>query len=480
MTNDQNPAYPAPLGVQPQPQPQPLPVAQAPVPGQLPVYHLPDESAVAEAYRAHKEQTREYGSGEVGPQYVKWPGPTGQTRWDASVPHNFEASVYVYILPPWAPGKGIFLSVRSHFWKSQTSPGGTSIGCPGSDQCLICQAKDAAMHHPDPQIVEKAKNFGRVRIQYLYNVVNLTDLAAHQGKDGVMRPHILGAGSWMHKQLGDIVEDKKGAINIVDPMRGRAIRLKKRKTGREMVDVEYAAIAQDAAPLDPGFYPCLQNIWDLEKLVRTPDVASMSRAVQDMGLPSPGPLSGLGPQVAPAAPFQNPYSAQIGQVGQSQAPVYMPPPADPYGALGLGVQPAPVQQQVWNQPPPMAPAPAPVAPPAMSVPPPVQSAPVQQTGYQPQPGQVPVPPSVVAQAPAAVAEQVIPPAPAIMVPVAAPLAPTRDPVVQTSVAKPPCFGRHNATDRVCQECPGQLKNECMVQPVAQDLAQLQGQLSGQS
>ncbi|OGO08176.1 MAG: hypothetical protein A2Y61_00395 [Chloroflexi bacterium RBG_13_60_13] len=453
---------------------QPQPTTTAPTPGaggQVPQYHLPDDSAVAQAYQQHAQEAASWGQGS-GPQYVKWVGPAGQTRWDASVPAGYEASVYVYILPPWAAGKGIFNATRSHFWKSMTSPSGTSIGCPGSDRCLICQAREVAMRHPDPQMVERAKQFGRVRSQFLYNVVLLDNPNGHFGQDGLMRPFILGAGSLLHKALGDIIEDKRGAINVVDPMRGRPIRLKRRKTGPQMMDVEYSAIAQDPMPLDPGFYPCLQNIWDLEKLDRQPDMEAMTKAVQDMGLPMPGMAPLAPPQMAP---FANPY--QPGQVGRPSSPVYMPSPADPYDFPGPQAQ-----QPAWGPmvQPPAWQVPTPPPPPAMT-PPPVQSAPMPQTTYWPQAGQVPapMPPGPPVPAPQSWPAQGIPPAPPITAPYQAGAQPVRQPVAQAPMTRPPCFGRYNAQDRMCQGCPDQLKGECANQPGQQALGDLQNQLAGQ-
>lgn len=506
MSNGQYPPGPFPGQVpnpyptqQPQPaQPQQgwggaVPPAPAPVPGQggfpsasqppggqLPQYHLPDDQAVLQAYQQHREAVANFGSGDgSGPQYVKFLDPQGGTNWSIAQP-GWESSLYVYFLPPWGPGKNIFRTVKSHFWKSYANPRGTSIGCPGPETCLICQAREAAASSMDPAVQKRAKDFGRTRTQHLYNVVILDNPNGHFGKDGLMKPFILGAGMNLHKAIGDIIEDKHGAINVVDPMRGRPIRLKKTKTGPAMMDVAYAAIAQDPAPLPPQFYPALQNVWDLDKQDRMPQHEDMVKAVQEMGLPLPlgmnQPAGGY--QQAPAPANPNPYQ---GAVGGPQAPVYMPPPADPYEFP---------PQDAYSQPAPQPPVQQSWAPPSMATPPPVSSTPQGAPQAPPAAPAIPTqsppwgsPPQAVSGGP----QGQIPPAPAVTQPNLS-AQPVRQPIQAQAQGRPPCFGKHNAQDRMCQGCPDALKNECVAQmgqqqapaqePQAQDLAQLQAQLTG--
>ena len=500
-----------------------MPAQPQPQPGGVPQYHMPNDADVLAAYHHHRQEAANWGSGGDRIPFVKWPGPQGQTKWDKTVPIGYEASVYAYILPPWGPGKNIFRIVRSHFWKSYNSPNGTSVGCPGSAQCLICQAKEAALNTADPNLQKRAKEFGRVRTQYLYNVVLLDNPNGHFGQDGQMRPFVLGSGAFLHKAIGDIVEDKKGALNVVDPMRGRPIRMKRNKNGPNDMDIQYAAIAQDPSPMPSHFYPCLQNIWDLDKLDKQPTMDDMVKAVQDMGLPLPAgmptvqpqafptqafPTQGFQPAPAPAQP--NPYPQPQIPVGDPQATTYMPPPADPYEfpprepvvqttqmypaqvptqpmpapvpppvqaqpqypvnptPAQMPTQPAPMQQPVYPVPT-QQPIQQPIqtAPPAqMPVPPPVTSQPAPQQPVQvPQPTQaIPAPPPpgtvVPQQAPAAPQGQ-IPPAPPVTAPPQVAQQPVRQPVAaQQPTTRPPCFGKPNPQDRTCLECPDQLKAEC--------------------
>jgi hypothetical protein len=500
----QAPAQPYPMQQAPA---QPYHMQQAPAqPGAgaavaLPQYNLPDEAAVLQAYKAHAQEVASWGSGGDRAQFVKWPGPQGQLKWDRSVPAGYEFSWIIYILPPWAPGKNIFRMVRSHFWKSYANPKGRSVGCPGSDSCLICQAREAAMAHPDPQVQDRGKTWGKVRTQWLYNVVLLENINAHFGQDGQFRPIILGAGAKLHKALGDIVNDKKGAINVVDPMRGRPIRIIRRKTGNEDRDIEYNALAQDATPLPSQFYAAIQNLHDLDKQDWQPKYEDMLKAIQEMGLPMPNNLGAPSappqqfyqPQPQPPAPSPypvqaaaSPYPAQYPAAQPAQpAPPYYPPEADPYAFPGPGPQPqapAPVQMAPgWQQP-------APSAPPMQST--------AQETAYAPQPGQgvpAPPPPGVQpAQAVQAAPQGAIPPAPAVTAPpgVAQPqpaAQPVRQPVQAQPTTRPPCFGGYNPADHTCQGCPEGLRQECVAQAgqpaqpaaqPAQDLNQLQAKLTG--
>lgn len=501
--------------------------------GQVPAYHLPDESLVAQAYQAHKLETASWGQGGDRPQYVKWPGPQGQLKWDGSVPPGYEVSLYVYILPPWAPGKNIFKTVRSHFWKSFQNPMGTSIGCPGNDTCLICQAREAGMSHPDPRVQDRAKNFGKVRTQHLYNVVLLDNPNGHWGQDGRMHPFILGAGAFLHKAIGDIIDDKQGAINVVDPTRGRPLRLKRAKTGPNEMNVQYSAIAQDPAPLPTVFYPCLQAIHDLDAQDRQPSMGEMMKAVQEMGLPLPPGMSSSGYQAAPIPPGSSPYSMGQPQVGNPSAPMYMPPPADPYEfpprdvAFGPGPGPGPgpgfnpmagsgpMQSSPWS---------VTGSPVGGGVPPPPLVSTPQETNYMAQPGRNAAP-----QSPSQASS--ISPSPhdaplgntcgdtpptggdGKTTPVGIPTPPPVNPFLPSqsqvsaglsapspspsspspsnvSSGVPPCFGRYNSGDRTCASCVDQIRGACIAQSgqvsssqsqepqVSQDLAQLQRQLSG--
>lgn len=439
------PGMPVP-GYVPQPQAQPPAMPQQPVapqpatPMPMPAVNPVDESMLQDAYTQHKAATTSGGS-----QFLSFPGPQGQKRWDGTVPVGYESTVVVHIANPWAPGANIFHPTRSHFWKSQTKPQGQSIGCPGPETCLICKAKEAAMMQADEMLRQRAKDAGRVRTRFMYNVFALESPQTHYDVQGVMRPFILQAGMVLHAAIGDIIE-ARGAMRIVDPQHGRPLRLKKKKTGPRELDVEYSLVDLDPAPLPPDFFPAMQNLWNLSDMDKLPEHASMMTAVLDMGLPIPGSA----PTVAPTGPMTPPMPAYANPHAQPVQPAYVPP--------------TPIQTE----------------PPANLAPPPVQSTPTGNQ-YSPQPSQptVPVAPPV--------APQVV--APGVPTP-----PPVRQPVVQQAQGRADgrdkCFGKFDGTSNFCKECPPDLQPQCMAQsaptveqpkvPQAgqQTVEQLQSQLQG--
>lgn len=520
---------PPPMGMPPQP-PGAMPMQGMPpqAAGPLPSYYIPDEQTVQAGYQVARDSLARMSDGGQRAQFVKFLGPTGETKW-ASVHPGYVANLPVYILParpaqPGQPPSNIYIESASHFWKSMSRPQGMTIQCPGPDKCLICAARQAGLAHPDPQVQKRAKDFARVRTQYLYQVVLLQYPAAHLGKDGVMRPQILGAGKKLHTAIGDLIKNR-GIARIVDPMHGRPIMLKKAKTGREERDVDYGALDLEPAPLPQMFYPALQNMFDLHEFVKPPSQEDMMRAVQDMGLPMPGmPQQSAMFQPAPVAPWANPYQQPQQpmqfQGFQPQMGMQSPPPVASGFQMPLGPPPVPTpayqppgdpmefppQQSAMPPPPPppMGPmggfVPSQVTagqayvqqPPVNLAPPPVVSQPQAQPAYTMQPAN-PMQPQVAQPMP-----QGIPPPPAV--PMAAPvLSNAADTPHQITVPVPPgslsggrdkCFGKHNPVDVWCQQCPDWIKGQCLpMTPAAvpvsgpapmvdAKLQQLQQQLSG--
>lgn len=542
----QQPGYPAQMVQQPgYPMAQPIYGAPggavqppAPAPGG---FYIPEEAAILEDYRQAREKLGSFGPKAV---FVKWLGPQGQTKWrDVNV--GYASTIPVYILPapqpqPGQPPTGFFLEVPTHFWKSAAHPQGKQIGCPG-DGCLICAAREAGLGHPDPQVQKRAKEFGRTRTQYFYQVVMLQYPQAHMMEDGKMRPHILAATRSLHAAIGEVVQ-ARGIAKIIDPTNGRPVMLRKTKTGKQDRDVEYHAIDGEPMPLPSVFYPVLQNLWNLREFLMIPSQQDMMMAVQEMALPMPGQQFNPAPQApwpnphqAPQQftgfqPMQQPLSFQGGQGGYpNQTPGYLPqpqgqlqylPPGDPYqfpppeeGGYGApqGLMPQP--------PPPMTPMPAqqfqyaqPQAQPQVMGPPPVTSSPVGSapppTSYMPQQGfagQVQQPPPMnqaaqnvaVGPPPAPSGVQMPPPvqmgAPMPQVASTAPRALSIPVQGVLPDARERCFGKFDRTgmDPACATCPEWIKTQCTAQtPMAgsvqptqaqtpEKLQQLQAQLVGQ-
>ena len=284
-----NQGFPGPQNAQPAP----MQYNQAPAGGMAPPpCYLPDDKATAELYRQHAVESASMGPGG-GAQYVKWPGPGG-APWDANVRAPFESTVTVRIAPAFGPTHNFFVASTTHFWKSNRKPRGASMNCPGPATCLICQAREAAMAASggDPAAQTRIKDMARPRHQYLYNVILVENYQGHFGKDGVMRPFILSAGAGLHRAIGDIIEGRGGASQVIPYQMGRPLKIKRKKTGPYPMDIDYSVLDMDPIPLDQAFWPALSNLWDLTELTKAPDQATMLAAVQDLGLsvapPGPG------------------------------------------------------------------------------------------------------------------------------------------------------------------------------------------------
>ena len=432
-------------------------------------FYMPPEEEVHRRYQETKQKP--YDLGRNRNLFVKFLGPQGQTRWNNAVPIGYEASLVLRILPPPNPSPAnptphIFLEQKTHFWKSAAHPQGSQIGCAGKDRCAVCRAREAGLAHPDPQVQKRAKEFGRVKTNFLYQVAMVQYPQAHFGEDGVMRPLILSAGSKLHSSLGELVHGR-GFAKIVHPTAGRDLSVKKKKVGSNDMDVEYGVLDLDPAPIPPTFYPLLSNLLDLHEFIREASEQEQLAAVAEMQLPMPGQAQSTAAyNPMPQAPYGNPYQAAASAPafqGYPPAPVsppayqsqYLPP------AYNLPPSPAPAVFQGFEGPPS----------------PPVSSQPAAMS-YKPLPG-----------APGgAIPEQVVPAVPPVDANTPRRLVgPVRDPLPGGREA---CFGKFSPADRYCVECPEWIKSQCVpvsgLAPQASapgsetKLDQLQAQLMGQN
>jgi hypothetical protein len=427
-----------------------------------PVCHAIDDSALEAQYNQAKAEM-----GRGGISYLKIMGPQGQTKWDSGVPIGYEGYANVHICGPWAAGKPIFVRKKKYFWRSHSKPKGTSIIVPEGDD-PIAKAMELASSSSDPAIQTFIKNYGKPRTNYVYNVLNLDNLQLHIGQDGVMRPLILDEGKQLHTAIGGVFKNAAGASNIVDYQHGRPVRLVRKKTGPNNMDIEWDAFhSMNPAPVPQEFWPALQNLWDLEKFVKVPTLDEIQQAILDMGLPVPTTTQmqvpqGYNPSAAP--PHGNPYDAsrqtQMPTPNMApQPPVFGPPPTmapPPVYSQGQAPMPAPVAQVSGNPP----------APPPGLNPPPVTSGalPLGPTASM-------APPPPLPQATGQFPTLTLPLAPGTILP----------------EERQRCFGKFNQTDNFCIQCPDWVKNQCMPQssqqqappPVDGGLAALQAQMQGQ-
>jgi hypothetical protein len=450
-----------------QPYGQPQPMGQ-PMPGALPPCHAIDDEAMAAAYRKTKEEMQRGGGGA---NFLKVLGPQGQTKWDHSVPIGYEGKVNVHICRPWAPNRPLYQVKRSYFWKSRSKPQGASITVT-EGQDLIAQAMELGKESSDPAVRKFVDDFGRARTNYLYNVLWLDNPQAHYGADGLMRPFILDAGKQLHAAIGDVFSNAEGASAIVDYEAGRPVRILRRKTGPQPMDIEWAASAAlNASPVPQPFWAALHNLWNLDEFVKGASVEDVQKAILEMGLPMPGQQGAVQVQVPqaypPPAQPQYPPPAQP-QYQPPAQPQYQPPAQPQYQPMQPQGYPPPAQ--------PMQPQYAPAPPPVTSSGGPV----VASAGPPPVPmGPNPGVAANAAQAASLDASEVSSPVPqgthlveGMQIPFPVPQG------VTFGNLRERCFGQHSTEDNFCRQCEGWIRDQCVrVTPQAgTGLQQLQAQM----
>ncbi len=246
----------------------------------------------------------------------------------------------------------------------------------------------------DASLIQRAKDWGKIKRKFLYNVILLDNPQAHLGQDGLPRPLILDAGPMLQPQIVDLIKQLNGATNLVDYQIGRPLRLTKKKTGMNDMDVEYSinvANLNGAEPLPPQFYAMTHNLWDLKKIAQVSTPEQIQKAIMEMGLPMPNGGAPPAFQQQPQPAYPSPYPPQSGYPPAAGAPGYPPPAPGGYPPPGY--------------PPPAAPPPAypPQQPAYPGYPPQQQQAPVyppQQPAYPPPvPGGYPPPAGPMMQPP---------------------------------------------------------------------------------
>jgi hypothetical protein len=354
-----NPYQQAPI---PQQVPQGFPQQQYPnqqmqqFSAQMPAYNRPDATQVMQSYQEHKMSM---GRGGSAYNFVKFLGPNNESRWEnASVPIGYQSVIRSYLLPPWAPGKYFFAIATSHFWKSVSKPQGASLGCPGAENCKICQVARLAIESPDPVTQKRAKDWGSVNTNFLYQIA-LLDTPQIHFSNGQAQPSILRAGATLHKAIGNLLEER--SVNICDPQLGRPIRIKKTKTGPGKFDVEYSCIDEDPQPLPQQLWGLLNNLIDLESVFKNPTEEEMQNAIMDMGLgnigggyiqqPQPYVLqSAVPPMPQSLSNNPNPIPQQVNPMPNLVPPQSInPPPISSTTYSGPQYYPQPSQQNTGTQ-----------------------------------------------------------------------------------------------------------------------------------
>lgn len=455
----QAPAYPqqqAPQGYAPAPyQGQPPPQqAQAPVPppvasniGAPASYYVGSPEEVERQMEQRQRDEQRGGGSRKG--YLRIPGPDGSSSWE-SAQSGYKGHVDVYLMPPSVQGVGEYVDSGSHFWKSAaTGWKPKSLTCVNEDTCKVCLGRRWTYKtggRPDSAANRRNK--------YLYQVAALGTqhgpIAPHehidtddQERPNLMKPFLMEVPKKLHVAIQELIKDRIRDGLLYDPVNGRPIRLMRKKTGPEAMNVEYSVMDLNKAPLPQEYAPVLSALYDLRTIAQEPDEATQYQAAEDIGVPLMAalgqPLQGPPPvqqgqpgayQQGHQAPGQSPYQAAPPPTyqPQQQAPQAYPPQPQAYQPQ----QQAPAYQQAPpSYPPQQQAAPPPPAQPS------VLPQPTAPTNYEPQAsGQAaPVgpPPVVQGPPPSPSSGTVAPPPP----PPGASVAPPPPPPGAGAVAAPP-------------------------------------------
>ena len=331
----------------------------------MPQVHMPDDSLVQAAYtKALEEQARiaRARAGGGGSSDVVWwkpLGPNGESKWD-QVPVGYEATAIVWLCPPSGPGKMPYVEEASHFYRSREKPGGTGITCMAPEgQCFVCESRNSLFKTNLESDVQLAQSTGKRSRRAIYSLILLESYQDHFTPEGTMKPVVFRAPGGLHDDILSKLQTK-GSMRIMDPQHGRPLVIKKRKTGKSNMDVEWSVDDLDPQPLDPAFYPVLSNLYDLDKFVKNPSAADQLEAIQSMGFPIPQGIHEAVQAEAANAAAQGQGGQQ--QYGQQQPPqqygqqpaVYQPPPAPQVVQTGYqqpyNANPNPPTQSPYNAP----------------------------------------------------------------------------------------------------------------------------------
>ena len=258
-----------------------------------PTAYLPSDADIVAAYQKSQEQqaraarAREGGGGDR--HWFRPLGPQGQEKWDASVPVGYEARYVVWLCPHWSRPAMPHVDDENHFYRSAEKPGGTSVGCLG-DRCWVCAARSLAFKSGNPDDAKRANTYGRRQRRALYQILLLDYYHSHFLEDGRMVPFLFRAPGGLHDDIVSILRERPAAA-VLDPVQGRPLIIKRKKKGKERMDISWNVQAGDPSPLPEYFYPALQNLYDLDAIVKKPTAAEQYQAILAMGFPVPPGLA---------------------------------------------------------------------------------------------------------------------------------------------------------------------------------------------
>ena len=493
----------------------------APPPNQmqqgLPTIVPPTQQALDEARDRARElaearaRARSGGGGKT--KYFQFMGPNGSKFKEAYV--TYRSVIGIYFAHGWTPGGNNFQEVSRHF--AFANGQAVSGYCPDHgpkekrQKCFMCEAHQLALDSGRKEAVGKARTVFKYQgYPFWYDEsqnLMVPDPQQCMMEDGSMRPLILDAGSTLHGRIQDIVRDR-GWAACFDANFGRVFKVEKIKTGNDKTDVEYSAIDREQMPLPECFWPAANALYDFDQMFAPMTVEKQREFIVGAGLPMPPELGGTGAQsyqVAPNAPWDNPYQDGNGQAQSPQGQYGAPsqasqlPPQAPYSAPPSMVPPpgsAPTPPPYQPPPAMSAPSGAPFVAPTMAPPPPIPAPtvnPAIANQYGPPASYAPSAPPPPSNAATQAAPQSAPPRTPVPPGEQPAPSPTRTPTPSNGQAQSEpvmaqqgqslvsplnvllpdgrhrCFSRYAGEgDRFCQTCPDWIKTQCQAQSQSLD------------
>jgi hypothetical protein len=403
MTQQQVPfgGFQPPPGFQPTQAPGPTQMQAAPPPTSGGFY-IPSEAVIRSSYQSAQDLKKKIMQARSGNfsklRFFQILGPNGQAWKTAFV--SYVGAKAIYLMPSWKEGAMNYVDRITHFWKSKTSPQGTSINSAGEDS-LIAKAYNLALE----QGVKSP--WCRPQKKYVYQgfpyefdaqTGQITGIDPSQciHEDGTLRPMLLEAGGDVHTMIQEI-SNTRSFLKVFHPDYGRPIVIKKTKTGPEAINVDYAVIDLDQQPLAEPYRQGLQYLYALDELFKPATLEEQIAAIIDSNLPMPPEAGGFQGQAqtgwSPQGQFQqqqqmqqpNPYGNGMPPQGMPQQ--QMIPPGNMQQPQSFQQFPNPPAPNPWGQPQQQQPLTGPggMVQPQQGWPPPPQGMPQQPAGPKPLP-----------------------------------------------------------------------------------------------
>lgn len=332
---------------------------------------------------------------------------------DLPKPVNSESQLIARLLPPWQSGERYAWAKTVRFRLDASllpkPPEGRSTvyvdswdatGGPGD--CPIAKAIEKLANSGNEEAQKVAKRF-KARARVYWQGLDLNDPQKHfqQKKDAngtplldangqpvwIVVPGVIPMGNKLHRRILSFIKEKGDCTH---PDHGYPMKLKRIRTGRGDMDIDYDAMDMEKGPIDPSMRGVLANLRDLQKqMLWFRDAEEQHAIAQNI-------LSKYMP--ATAGYVSNPAGALA------------PPPSPPSNGLPPGWQPHPTAGYAWHPATNKVELISNLAPPAPP-PPPAPAAPAPAAGgYLPPPAAPGLPPGPPA-APAPYGAPVAPPPP---------------------------------------------------------------------